>query len=227
VVDANATTVAEGIARGERIVFGDAARPSFLERLEIARAKLIAVAISDPLATRRIVARVRTVAPDLPILARARFVDEVDELESVGATAVVAEEYEGSIELVRQTLSHFDFHPSAIRNFADALRAEDYGVIRSAPDLQIDPWLVELLREEEHDWITIPQTFRSGLSLAQLDVRARTGVSVVAVDRAGAIDTVPAPTFTPRAGDRLLVLGASSALSSLECLFESESDLQA
>ncbi|MBW2294342.1 MAG: cation:proton antiporter [Deltaproteobacteria bacterium] len=51
VVDANATTVAEGVARGERIVFGDAARPSFLERLDVARAKLITVAISDPLAT--------------------------------------------------------------------------------------------------------------------------------------------------------------------------------
>ena len=227
VVDANATTVAEGAAGGERIVFGDAARPSFLERLDVARAKLITVAISDPLATRRIVARVRSVARDLPIIARARFVDDVDELESVGATAVVAEEYEGSIELVRQTLSHFNFHPGAIRNFADALRAEDYGVIRSAPELEIDPWLVELLREEEHDWITVPSTFRSGLSLAELDVRARTGVSIVAVDRAGAIDTVPAPTFTPRAGDRLMVLGASSALSSLEGLFEMEGDCRA
>jgi len=100
-------------------------------------------------------------------------------------------------------------------------------VIRSAPELEIDPWLVELLREEEHDWITVPSTFRSGLSLAELDVRARTGVSIVAVDRAGAIDTVPAPTFTPRAGDRLLVLGASSALSSLEGLFKMEGDCRA
>jgi len=179
------------------------------------------------LATRRIVARARSMAADLPIVARARFVDEVDELEAVGATVVVAEEYEGSIELVRQTLSHFGFHPSAIRNFADALRAEDYGVIRSSPELEIDPWLVELLREEEHDWITVPASFRSGLSLAELDVRARTGVSVVAVDRAGAIDTVPAPTFTPRAGDRLLVLGASDALSTLKGLFESDEELRA
>lgn len=227
VVDANATTVTEAIARGEHIVFGDAARPSFIERLDLPRAKLITIAISDPLATRRIVARVRGVAPDLPILARARFMYEVDQLESVGATAVVAEEYEGSIELVQQTLSYFDFDPGAIRNFADALRDEDYGVIRSAPELEIDPWLVELLREEEHDWITVPATFRAGLSLAELDVRARTGVSIVAVDRAGTIDTGPAATFTPRAGDRLLVLGASSALSGLKGLFETQGDCQA
>ena len=222
VVDANATTVAEASARGERIVFGDAARPSFLERLDVARAKLVTIAISDSLATRRIVARIRSIAPTLPILARARFVHEVDLLEAVGATTVVAEEYEGSIELVRQALSHFDFHAAAVRKFADALREEDYGVIRTARELEIDPWLADLLREEEHDWITVPDAFQAGMSLAELDLRARTGVSIVAVDRGGTIDSVPAPTYTPRPGDRLLVLGAAGSLSSLAEFFEAD-----
>ena len=219
VVDANATKVSAALAAGERIVFGDAARPAFLERLDVSTAKLVTVAISDPLATRRIVARVRAVAPDLPILARARFVHEVDSLEAAGATTVVAEEYEGSIEVLRQALTHFDFHPTAVRNFADALREEDYGVIRAAPELQIDPWLVDLLREEEHDWVTVPTSFASDMTLAELNVRARTGVSIVAVDRSGRIDAVPAPSFRPQAGDRLLVLGCPSALTSLEELF--------
>ena len=50
-------------------------------------------------------------------------------------------------------------------------------------------------------------------------MRARTGVSIVAVDRSGRIDAVPAPSFRPQAGDRLLVLGCPSALRSLEALF--------
>ncbi|MCP5040926.1 MAG: hypothetical protein GY944_07830 [bacterium] len=227
VVDANATTVAQAGAKGEHIVFGDAARPAFLDRLDVATAKLVTVAISDPLATQRIVARVRAAAPRLPILARARYVHEVEPLEAVGATSVVAEEYEGSIELVRQALAHFDYHAGAIRSFTDALREEDYGVIRSAPGLELDPWLMDLLREEEHEWITVPEQFASEFTLAELDVRARTGVSVVAVDRGGAIDAVPSPTFAPRAGDRLLVLGTSDALTSLEALLESEARLHA
>lgn len=222
VVDANATTVSEAAARGEQIVFGDAARPSFLERLDVENAKMVTVAISDPLATRRIVARIRAVAPNLKILARARYVGEVDQLEAVGASAVVAEEYEGSIELVRQALTHFDFHPGAIQKFADALRDEDYGVIRFAPEFEMDPWLVELLREEEHDWVTVPDSFNAGRTLGQLDLRARTGVSIVAVDRDGAIDAVPGPMFAPRAGDRLLVHGAPGALLALEGLFQAE-----
>ncbi|MCP4035874.1 MAG: hypothetical protein GY733_02970 [bacterium] len=219
VVDANATTVAEAIACGEHIVFGDAARPSFLERLDVGHSKLVTVAISDPLATRRIVARIRAVAPELPILARARYVHDIDQLSGAGATTVVAEEYEGTIEIVRQALSHFDFHPEAIHDFTDALRDKDYCVIRSAPELEIDPWLAELLRDEQHDWITVPATFVAAMSLGELDVRARTGASIVAVDRAGAVNTVPGPTFTPRAGDRLLALGAPAALSTLAGLF--------
>ena len=162
----------------------------------------------------------------LPILARARFVHEVDLLEAVGATAVVAEEYEGSIELVRQTLSHFDFHAAAVRKFADALREEDYGVIRVAKELEIDPWLADLLREEDHDWITVPAAFQPGMNLAELDVRARTGVSIVAVERGGTIDSVPAPTYTPRPGDRLLVLGAAGSLSLLAEFFEAEKSFE-
>jgi K+/H+ antiporter YhaU regulatory subunit KhtT len=106
-----------------------------------------------------------------------------------------------------------------VRNFADALREEDYGVIRAAPELQIDPWLVDLLREEAHDWVTVPASFASDMTLAELNVRARTGGNIVAVDRSGRIDAVPAPSFRPKAGDRLLVLGCPSALTSLEELF--------
>jgi len=227
VVEANATTVTQATRQGEYIVFGDAARPAFLERLGVARARFLTIAISDPLATRRIVARVRAAAPSLPILARARFVHEVEPLEATGATHVVTEEYEGSIELVRQALAHFDFHAGAIANFTEALRDQDYGAIRTAPGLELHPWLVDLLRENEHEWVTVPRHFLGGQSLADLDVRARTGVSIVAIDRSGTLDTAPTPRFTPRAGDRLLVLGTSDGLTHLEGLFESESRLDA
>ena len=220
VIEANATTVSEGQNRGEPIVYGDAARPAFLERFGIVDSKLVVIAISDPVATRRVVARIRAMAPDTPILARARNVHEVDRLESAGATTVVAEEIEGSIELVRQALSLFQFDPKSIRNFTDALRDEDYGVIRSSSEIAIDPWLVELLQEEEREWVVVPDHFSGGKSLAELDIRARTGASIVAVDRMGAIDSVPHPAFNLRSGDRILALGAPKAIHFLEELLD-------
>ena len=49
-------------------------------------------------------------------------------------------------------------------------------------------------------------------------MRARTGVSVLAVERVGGATPNPGPEYAIRAGDRLLVLGDQAALGGLERL---------
>ena len=52
-LDSNAGSVAAARSRGEPVLYGDATRHSILQRIGIADARLIAVAISDPIGTRR------------------------------------------------------------------------------------------------------------------------------------------------------------------------------
>ena len=61
-VDTNAATVQEARARGGPVFYGDATRRAILDRLGVARARLVVVAISDPIATREIVALARRLA---------------------------------------------------------------------------------------------------------------------------------------------------------------------
>ncbi|MCH7869598.1 MAG: cation:proton antiporter, partial [Myxococcales bacterium] len=171
VVDGNASSVAQAREAGEPIVFGDATRPPVLRRLGVERAGLVAIAINDPLATRRIVSRIHAIAPETPVLARTRYVREVDILEQAGARVVVAEEYEGALELVARTLEHFRIPSAAVHNFTNALREEGYGAIRTPNSMTLDPWLVELLDQIETDWIDVPVEFRGEISLRELDVR--------------------------------------------------------
>jgi CPA2 family monovalent cation:H+ antiporter-2 len=222
IIDTNARTVSQVRKRGEDIIFGDATRPTVLRRLAVDRARLIVIAISDPLATRRIVSRIRLITTDTPVLARTRFVDEVDLLDSAGASSVVAEEFEGSIELVARSLELFRIPAGAIARFTDALREEGYGAIRSPAALPMDPWLVELLDQVDTDWIEVPDDARGELSLADLGVRARTGANIVAIERAGRSTTNPRPDFALQAGDRLLVLGDAETLSGLEALLRTD-----
>jgi len=223
VVESNASNVEAAREAGEPIVFGDATRPPVLQRLGVVRAKLVAVAISDPLATRRIVSRIHAMAAHTPVLARTRYVQEVDVLESAGARAVVAEEYEAALELVARVLEHFQIPAAAIHNFTSALREEGYGAIRGPTSVPIDPWLVELLDRVETEWLEVPDTFRSEVSLVDLDVRARTGANILAIERAGVATPNPTPVDRLRAGDRLLVLGNASAHRSLSALLASGS----
>jgi CPA2 family monovalent cation:H+ antiporter-2 len=221
VVEANALGAENARKHGEPVVFGDAARPQVLQRLDVAGARLVIVAISDPLATRRIVSRIRTISQTVPVLARTRYVLEVDPLETAGATAVVAEEFEGSIELVSRTLQLFGTPDTSIQKFTDALREGGYGAIRSGLGIELDPWLTEILQEVNAQWLEVPASFTSAISLADLAVRATTGATILAVNRGGTSTANPPPSFELRRGDRLLVLGDATLLAKLEALLAS------
>ena len=211
-VDTNPSAAVEASRSGEAIIYGDATRPQVLQHLRVWEARLVAVAISDPLATRRIVSRIRAMAPETWILARTRYVREVDRLSMAGASVVVAEEFEGSIELVARALERFDLPTGAIARFAEALREEGYGAIRAPAALPIDPWLLELLDQTDTEWIEIPIGFEGHPTLGELDLRAQTGGSVLVVERGATSHPNPPPDFALAVGDRLLVLGSAENL---------------
>jgi CPA2 family monovalent cation:H+ antiporter-2 len=212
-IEANAAAVHEARSQGEEVVFGDATRQVLLQRVGIARSRLIAVAITDPIATRQIVALARSMNPDATILARTRYVRDVDPLHVVGADVVVAEELEGTIDLVSETLRVFGTPAGAIERFTGELRDEGYEMLRAPTALVFDPWLTELLERVSTEWLEVPESFEGEASLADLEFRVRTGASILAVDRGGTTSANPPPSFAIRAGDRLLVFGGSETLA--------------
>ena len=219
-IEANAIAVEQARHKGEHITYGDATRPAVLERMGIRKARLLAVAIADPFATRRVVARAKTLAPDIPILARTRFVHEVDSLSESGATEVVAEEFEGSVEFAARALDFFGTPQGAARELTESLREEGYAAVRATPTETINPDVLESLSPGGAKWIDIPASYDAGKNLAELDVGSADGAQVLAVERAGVRTRHPGPRFTPRGGDRLLATGQPQALDSLRRHFE-------
>jgi CPA2 family monovalent cation:H+ antiporter-2 len=151
VVDTNARTVQAARARGENIVFGDATRPLLLQRLGVTRARLVVVAISDPLGTREVVRALHALAPGTDVIARTRYVAEIDPLETAGAETVVAEEFEATLELLAAALRRCGVSEASIARFSAGLREEGYELLRAPAALILDPWLSELLEDEEDE----------------------------------------------------------------------------
>ena len=178
---------------------------------------MVVIAVSDPIATREITALTRSIAPNAPILARTRYVAEVDTLEQSGATKVVVEELEATLELVAQMLRTFNVPQESIIRFTAELRDEGYVFLRS-PDEILDPWLAEQLESVATEWVEVPASYRGKASLLELDVRAHTGATVVAVQRPGSTSTGD-PEHVIRAGDRLLAIGGPDAIEALRELF--------
>jgi CPA2 family monovalent cation:H+ antiporter-2 len=226
-VDANPSSAAEAKARDEsRVVYGDATRPALLERLAVRSARIVVIAVTDPVATRRIVALVRRLNPTARVLARTRYVRDIDGLHALGASAVVAEELEAAIDLLTHVLREFGLASSAVSAFVEELRDEGYALLQTPPGVALDPWLAELLQQVATEWVDVPAGFPAGQTLSGLALRARTGASVLAIERAGRTTPNPAPHQSLEAGDRLLVFGGSTELGRMRELLAGDGALR-
>ncbi len=130
IVEMNPQTVREEVARNEPMHFGDAANQAVLTQAGAERARAAAVVIGDPVATRGIVTQLRLLNPTLHIIARTRFLSEVQPLYDLGASDVVPEEFETSIEIFRRTARHFDLPEDEVQRLEDTIRDDHYVLLR-------------------------------------------------------------------------------------------------
>lgn len=100
----DARMVDTGRRAGQRIYFGDAARPEFLERCGLAEAPALVVTMDDPEGVEAIVGLARSLRPDLTIVARARDARHAQRLYELGATDAVPETVEASLQLSEAVL---------------------------------------------------------------------------------------------------------------------------
>ena len=104
VVDRDSRRLDEPARLGASTVFGDAANPHILQRAGLDRARVLIVALGDPLTARLATERARRLNPKLQIAARARGRTEISELRRRGATRVADPDAEAAFELARHAL---------------------------------------------------------------------------------------------------------------------------
>jgi CPA2 family monovalent cation:H+ antiporter-2 len=103
----------ERVVRGVRsertpALVGDASSPVVLERANVRTARVIVVAVPDPLAVRLVVDWSRHAVPAIDVVARTHSEAERLHLYRLGATEVVMGEIELALEMTRHTLRRFD-----------------------------------------------------------------------------------------------------------------------
>ncbi len=92
VIEQNPKLASEAKSWGIEVVIGDATRTEVLERAGVVGAAGIGVTIPDPNVAQQIIAQVRFLAKDLPIISRSRYQRYGDQLHASGATVVSDEE---------------------------------------------------------------------------------------------------------------------------------------
>ncbi|HJA79989.1 MAG TPA: cation:proton antiporter [Candidatus Desulfovibrio intestinavium] len=201
----------------EPIMHGDATQPIILEHLGIAKARVMAIIISDPAAVRAITLEARRMNPNIFIVARTRFVTEVAPLRRLGANAVIAEEFETSIEVFNQVLTRYLIPRQDIDAFTARVRQDNYRMIRKAAATttnldevvhQLPDMGVQAIRLDDGSPLC-------DKSLVESNMRRRYGVTLVAAHRDRETIASPGPEFVMRAGDLLYFFGKTDKLLGL------------
>lgn len=103
-IDADVDLVERSVRDGYNAVFGNAARIDVLERLGVAQAPAVVLTMDEPVLAQRVVRKLRSAHPDLPIIARARDTIHAAELYRNGASTAVPETLEASLQLSEAVL---------------------------------------------------------------------------------------------------------------------------
>jgi len=123
-LDLDVDRVAEMRAAGNPILLGDASRSATLEKTRLRHAAALAICTDDSGATERVLATARRVAPDTPIVARARDTSHASGLLRLGADRVVPELLESGLQLGHVMLEAIGFPPAAARELVETQRLE-------------------------------------------------------------------------------------------------------
>lgn len=123
VVDQDIHIISDLRGTGVPAIYGSASNPVLLEQAGLARARVLIVAIPDPLSVRQIVEHARRVNPLIDIVVRTHSHNERREIQDRGANEAVMGELELAMEMSRHTLRRFGATDAEAESRLESIRA--------------------------------------------------------------------------------------------------------
>ena len=222
VIEADYDRIAVLNQRGTPALYGDAANSEVITQVGLERARAIVSTVPEETAALMVVTSARDINPGLRIIARAATEDGVRALARAGAHHVIHPELEGGLEIVHHALLSLGFPLRQSHEYAEAVRRDHYdNRIDSDAEHRSLQALMRASQTLEIAWLPLPPgSPLVGKSLVEADLRSRTGVSVVALIRGGALVTNPTSSTVFQAEDRLGVIGEIAQIGSARRLTE-------
>lgn len=209
ILEINSDTVSKMKKKGEPIYYGDGTSREILHKLNIGKARLLVVAISDPISTRGIVAIARKENPDIYIIVRTKYITEVEDLKKLGANEVIPEEFETSVEIFSRVLHQYHIPVNVISEYIENIRKDSYKMLRTIelPRKSLAERYRFLKGIDTETYLIKEDSCVDGYSIKDLRLRSETGVTIIAVQRGSEIFHNPSPDFVLQKNDVILFIG--------------------
>ncbi|MBN2242588.1 MAG: cation:proton antiporter [Acidobacteria bacterium] len=212
ILELNAQTVREHKRQGQPIFYGDCTDAGILLHAGIMRARVTLIALSDPVATRAAVKSARSLNSEVVILARNKYLAEIDELCNLGATEVISEEFEASIELLARILRVYHLPRQAVAQEIKSIRDGRYRIFRD-----LDTTIPRLRLSTSLDVYTETHPIEAdsplcGLTISESGLRQKTGALILGIVREKDTLNNPQPSVALEAGNLLIMSGTKDQL---------------
>lgn len=216
IVDLNDALVRNARRNGEHIIFGDATSAPMLHHLKLTAARVLVVTVPDPRTARHIVRIARSINSNLHILVRTRYVAEIEELRRMGASQVIPEEFETSIEIFTRVLREYHIPRNVIMAQVDLLRREGYSILRGQklPESTMSQIEAILAAGTTDTFLVLDESPACGKTLGELNIQKNCGALVIAVVRGDKPVTNPPAIFRIERGDILMMMGTHAEIDS-------------
>ncbi|HEY9869393.1 MAG TPA: cation:proton antiporter, partial [Candidatus Obscuribacterales bacterium] len=215
VIELNGEVTEELEARGIRHIYGDAFNHLVLEKANLRQAACLVLTMPDPVIVLHVITFARGENPEIRIIARASRSQDVDLFRAAGADAVIQPEFEASIEATKMALVSMQRPRDEILRALREIRRRGYMIFR--PQLASETFVE--FPHEDYFGVWFSYQGADARKIEDLDVRKRTGATILAIRRGGAVIPHPDASTAVQQGDELYVAGDGQQLEKFERSF--------
>lgn len=197
----------EKINNGDLVVYGDAVNEPILRKAHIDTADIIVISVGSIIPSMAIIDKVRQINKNVYILVRTHRIENVEQLYKIGADQVLPEKLEIAIDLLNRVLVKRLIPQKEVNRILTHIRNINLGIF-SEKDMVNQPSILDEFSNINITAVKVePDSQAEGKSLIDIDLRKKTGVTLLAIRRGTDVIEHPVPDTVFRSDDIAYLLG--------------------
>jgi CPA2 family monovalent cation:H+ antiporter-2 len=197
----------EKMNNGDLVVYGDAVNEPILKKAHVDTADIVVVSIGSLVPSMAIIEKVRRLNKNAYILARSTLIRNVEPLYKVGADQVLPEKLEVAIDLFNRILNKRLIPQKEVNRIMTRIRSMSLGAF-SEKDMVNQPSILDEFININITAVKVESGSEAdGKSLIDIDLRKKTGVTLLAIKRGSEVIEHPVPKTVFHSEDIAYLLG--------------------
>jgi monovalent cation:H+ antiporter-2, CPA2 family len=197
----------EKMNNGDNVVYGDAVNEPILLKAHVDAADVVVVSIGDIIPSMAIIDKVKKINSGAYIIARTSYIENMQQLYDIGADQVFPEKFEIAIDFFTRILMKRLYPQKKINRILAEIRTINLGQFKER-DMINKPSIIDEFPNVYISAVVVEEnSFADGKTLAETDLRKKTGVTLLAIKRGDEIIEHPTLKTKFLPGDTAYILG--------------------